>query len=165
MMLPGRHPHQPFSGLRAPGRAGAMKNTLLLFIAFFISSPLHAAIAIDPEIQKIEARQGQKIKGFITVTNESEFPIRIDVQPEDWSERTKKKEVTWLTLRPRGFSLKPGRSRNVKFVARVPRERDKACISQVFFAYSSQTQNNLNVGMRIGSLIFIKVLGADDIAQ
>ncbi|OGS19244.1 MAG: hypothetical protein A2219_08695 [Elusimicrobia bacterium RIFOXYA2_FULL_50_26] len=117
-----------------------------------------AMLSIKPEMQTIEITRGKAYKGFILVTNTAKEKIEVKVQPEDWTDRNNRTTdgLSWLKIKPVSFSLKPGKTKKVKFSARIPVATASSKVTQFFFSYKSGYVKGLPTGMRIGSLVYWK---------
>ena len=125
---------------------------------FFIRAPVWPAVTVIPEIQKIEVKQGDKVKGYVQVKNGFSYPVEIEVQPEDWTEEKRQNSVDWLKVKPQKFILGSGRTKKVKFRAKIPEEARKFYWTQIFFAFRKPVQGRVKVGVRVGSLVYWKIV-------
>jgi len=130
---------------------------LCLFV-LFSGWPCVASIVIYPEVKKVVAPAGTKVRGNIWIYNNSAKKVDVMVEPEDWT-NGRKKGVKWLKIHPLKFKLKPKKYKQIKYKAKIPKTAEGDLVSQIFFSEEVPKTKGINIKTRIGAIIYITVEG------
>jgi P pilus assembly chaperone PapD len=135
-----------------------LRNSFLALLLMVLYVPAYAVIGLNPEFQKIEFKPRQKITGTIDVSNKGAEEIKVQVQPEDWTDQQHivRGGVSWLKVKPETFFLKPGAVQKVSFTAKIPKDAPRQYVTQMFFATRALQHSDMGVGVRIAALIHWK---------
>lgn len=128
-----------------------------VFLLFYLPSILNAQIKVHPEIKKITASPGEKIKGSIWVTGDG----KVKIETEDWT-HGRCKGAQWLKIKPEEFVVKHGKKKEVKWKVKVPKAAEGDLVAQIFVS-SKDTEKfgAFNIGTRIASGLYITVRGTE----
>lgn len=138
---------------------------IFLYLLIFGTNNVYTMVTIHPASNKVVAKAGSKVVGHIVVTNPYDVPLKVLVQPEDWSNGKRLSKVEWLKIKKNEYILKPKKSKKVKFVATVPKDAKGDLISQIFFASLNPetAEGGVGIGTRVGSLLCITVEGTENV--
>jgi len=118
---------------------------------------LFAQVKIYPETYEVIAPPGEKVKGNIWVIGTEDKKLKVEIQPEDWSDG-RKEGINWLKIKPRKFTLKPKKMKEIKWKAIVPKTAEGDLVAQIFFtAVTSEKIGRFAIGTRIAQGIYITV--------
>jgi P pilus assembly chaperone PapD len=127
-----------------------------------------AALSVDPSRVVLRVKPGEVRTGVFTVTNPGETPVTVDVEPEDWSQGAggARQSVSWLTVKPTRFTLRPGRSARVTYAVRTPREASGELRAQVFFTTQQAPTSTGMFAMRsrLGAILYVAIHDTERVA-
>ena len=127
-------------------------------------APAAQALSISPPRTVHQTKPGKALTGFFTVTNDTDTPLKVKVEPEDWAQGLtgKRGAVPWLTVKPAKLMLRPGKEARVKYTIRVPKDASGELRAQVFFT-SESTERSVSMRSRLGAIIYVGVEGTERI--
>ncbi len=107
-------------------------------------------LEITPSFARLDARPGATRTLVVTVRNLADFPARLRVQAlvpseirslvsRSGGEAPSFSCDAWLEVQPAEFELAPGRSRNVRVLARVPEDAEGSYYARLLFEGSDLT--------------------------
>ena len=121
---------------------------------------LYAAIGVSPENMEIMVSQGSEKKGEYAVLNDSDEPIHVNVEVEDWLKmRTGKTGIpveSWLKIKPVEFDIGPKETKKIEYVITPPRDQEGELAAMVYFGTTSP-EGTFNITSRFGVSIYVAI--------
>ncbi|MDI6640814.1 MAG: hypothetical protein QME68_00675 [Elusimicrobiota bacterium] len=111
-------------------------------------------------MQKVIAPPGETVKGNIWVINTEDKKLEVEIQPEDWS-KDRKSGINWLKIKPKKFTLKPKKMKEIKWKTIIPKNAEGDLVAQIFFASIGSRLGAVNIGTRIAYGLYITVKGTE----
>jgi hypothetical protein len=123
------------------------------------------ALSVSPGRTQIALSPGAKMNASLTVRNDAQKEIQVQVSKKDWFVLPANKDLTidkWLTVRgPQTFFLKPGQARQVKLTARCPKQAQGELVGMVSFLY--QTEDASMVTPVISVSVYLSAAGTEKV--
>ena len=146
-----------------PRGIGAIAGVVVGLAALCAGAPpAQAALKVAPSRTTLIVQPGQTRAGTYTLENTGDEPIRVAIEPEDWSGGTGggRGPVRWLSVHPTDVTVSPGKPERVQYTVQVPSDAEGELRVQVFF-----TSEQLNAAgkptlrSRLGTIIYVNVEG------
>lgn len=123
----------------------------------FQAGLIYAGIGVSPENVEIMVSQGSTTNGTYSVVNDSDAPVHVKVEIEDWlKSRTGKSTIAvekWLKVEPMEFDMGPKETKNVEYIITPPQDQEGELAAMVFFGVASK-EGAFNIMSRFGVSIY-----------
>lgn len=142
-----------------------INGLLSLVLVFCCFRLVNAQVRIYPEGQKVIAPPGETVKGNIWVIGPDDKKLEVEIQPEDWSAGMNRKSgVDWLKIKPMRFTIQPKEMKEIKWIAKVPKDAKGDLVAQIFFASITSEIGAIKIGTRIAYGLYITVKGTEKVS-
>ncbi len=128
---------------------------------------VEAGLSVSPTRVVLQGKPSAVLTGFFTLENQGHEPLRVLVEPEDWSGGIggARGKVSWLTVKPMSFTLHAGKQKRVKYTVRVPKDASGELRTQVFFTVEdAPTPGSMPMRSRLGTIIYVGIEGTEQIS-
>jgi len=127
-----------------------------------------AGIGVSPVVVETKARPGKTVTGTLIVLNTFSEKVLVEAQPENWAEYQKEsaepaKVESWLDIRPKKFTIKPGKMKKIKYKVRMPENAKGEMMAMIFFASLNPGKQTLSIGTRFGVAFYAAVQGTESL--
>lgn len=141
---------------------------LLLTIVLLVTvTPIaEAALSVSPSRVVLQGKPSEKKVGYFTLENQGHEPLRIVVEPEDWSGGIggSRGTVAWLSVKPTQLTLRPKKQARVKYTVRIPDDAGGELRTQVFFTMETPPAGGaMPMRSRLGTIIYVGIEGTERI--
>lgn len=127
-------------------------------------------ITLSPLRNELEINPGTVIDGYFTIKNSSDKSLEVNFdadefnvinQQYDYAFTTESDVTKWITFTPQKVTLAAGKSEEITYSVGVPLSTEPGgrYISLFACTDAGQSSNGINTLQRIGSLLYITVLG------
>ena len=133
---------------------------------FYFYEPVYG-ITIGPSRFEVSLPPGEIAGADYYVQNETDRPVHVVVEPENWLKDTYNYESLaiedWLGLDIYEFDLEPKEIKKLKLTITVPADRTGELVAQIFFtsAVRSETGEATGVRSRLGAILYVAVKGTE----
>lgn len=125
-----------------------------------------AGLSVSPTRVVLQGKPSAVLTGFFTLENQGHEPLRVLVEPEDWSGGVggARGKVEWLTVKPTSLALRAGKHARVKFTVRIPKTASGELRTQVFFTMEgAAAPGSMPMRSRLGTIIYVGIEGTEHI--
>jgi len=114
----------------------------------------------------LQGKPSESKVGYFTLENQGHEPLKVIVEPEDWSGGIggTRGKVEWLTVKPASLTLHAGKQARVKYTIRIPKTASGELRTQVFFTMEgAAAPGTMPMRSRLGTIIYIAIEGTERI--
>jgi len=144
-------------------------STLIVLSSIFLYSQTSLALTIGPSRFEVTLPPGEIAVTDYFVQNETEKPVHVTVEPENWFKDAYAYEdlviEDWLKLDTYEFSLEPKEIKKIKLTIIVPTDIKGEIVAQIFFTSGVLTEEGQPAGVRarLGAVLYVAIEGTEKI--
>lgn len=123
------------------------------------------ALSITPSVQSFEIMPGDSVEGVVTITNTEDEALVVVPFTKNWFVLPNNKQFKiddWLKMRDEKFSLKPGESKKIKFIAKAPKKAQGELVGMLSFRTNSDSRES--VAFMMSGAVYVAVKGTERFA-
>jgi len=150
------------------------KKILFVFticLTVFILAGEAFAITIGPSRFEVVLPQGEVAVADYYVQNETEKPIHVTVEPENWSKEAyfygDLKIEDWIEFDSYEFDLQPKEIKKLILTIKVPEDVTGELVAQIFFTSAVGTatgeEQTGGIRARIGAVLYVAIEGTESV--
>lgn len=131
----------------------------------FNAGSAHAGLSVKVPVIETKVKPGKSVSGKITVSSTFNETVTVDVQPENWKKYVREEAniniAEWLKLEPKKFTIAPGKTRTIKYTARLPKDIKGEVMGMVFLAALNPGSGSMSIGTRFGIAVYVAAEGTE----
>lgn len=145
------------------------KVILIVILGFLFCVGTSHALTIGPSRLEVILSPGEIGVADYYVQNETEKPIHVSVEPENWGKDSYDYDgllvQEWIELDTDEFDLQPKEIKKLKLTVNVPTDVEGELATQIFFtsAVTGEEGEESGIRARLGAVLYVAIKGTEKV--